>query len=220
MRRGACILVFFCVVVVAAGCGEENRSGDAQRRPSSVALDELEKRPLRLPTVAGGIRDCPQVGAIHLPGIPAEGGLGPPGLAALREGPVYPVLLAGPPRIAYLSGLSTAPAAAEAGLADSKWRPVETLWVSRATYDGPVLVRGRRLDKPEWIGVGEAVAPNWELRLPAGSWSQVGFPVERNVRPRDGWRVTRTFTRIRGEGCYAFRVDGVGFSYSLAFWAT
>jgi hypothetical protein len=34
---------------------------------------------------------------------------------------------------------------------------------------------------------------------------------------RAGWRVTSVPTLIRSPGCYAFQVDGLGFSYALAF---
>ena len=85
------------------------------------------------------------------------------------------------------------------------------LWVSRPSYDGPVLVRGGRLDRPERIGFGWGAQPRDELRLPRGRWG---------ARPADipqGWRAARIPIRIRDPGCYAVQVDGRGFSYVLTF---
>lgn len=175
---------------------------------------------------------APDVGAIALPGIPGEAALGPwprsagptvsgsgPGVAAvnrqrgedvLKRGPVYAALLAGPPRIVYLS---EPPAPGE-----SKWRAVRTIWVSRPSYHGPLLVRGGRLDRPGRVGFGSAVRPRWELRLPAGSWPHSDVHPRGRARPvGDRWRASSVPTRILDPGCYAFQVDGVGFSYVLAF---
>ena len=215
----AALAVFGLIV----GCsGDESRSGPSPTSPKENEFRELERRPLRLPRVANAATGCPQVGAISLPGIPAEGGLGPwPGEATLREGPVYVVLLAGPPRVAYLSG-------ERARIGRSKWRAVPTLWVSKPSYNGPVLVRGRRLDRPQRVGFGRDAHPRWELRLPPGRWSAeatfnaLGIP---QIRPPSRWRVAASTTRVRSlakpdfHGCYAFQVDGIGFSYVLAFWA-
>jgi hypothetical protein len=213
-------LALFGVIV---GCsGDESRSGATPRSPKENGFRELERRLLRLPRVENAANDRPQAGAISLPGIPAEGGLGPwPGEATPREGPVYVVLLAGPPRVAYLSGEL-------ARIGRSKWRAVATLWVSKPSYNGPVLVRGRRLDRPERVAYGRDAYPRWELRLPAGRWSaEATFDVAgiAPVNPSPRWRVAASTTRVGRlskpdfHGCYAFQDDGIGFSYVLAFWA-
>jgi hypothetical protein len=36
------------------------------------------------------------------------------------------------------------------------------------------------------------------------------------VDAREGWRVANVPIQIRKPGCYAFQVDGLGFSYVLA----
>jgi hypothetical protein len=204
--------------VAVPGClGDDGADGSGDFR-------ELEQRPLDLPTidvpghvsfrtVAGRCWQygAPEVGAIALPAIPGEAALGPwPGEDELQGGPVYAALLAGAPRIVFLSGRPT--------IGDSRWRAVRTIWVSRPSYDGPVLVRGGRLDRPGSLGFGSHVRPRGELRLPGGSWPRGRIPSRGRAEPRaPGWRATAVPTRIRAPGCYAFQVDGRGFSYVLAF---
>ncbi len=66
----------------------------------------------------------------------------------------------------------------------------------------PVLVRGRRLDGAGLVRFGRGVVPARELRLPAGTSEQPSF------------------TRVRSLGCYAYQIDGVGFSRVIVFRAT
>lgn len=208
----------------AAGClgddGEADESAHGEQRAALGGFAELERRPLELPNVEvpasataaerefqRGADNCwswgaPEPGAIVLPAI-GEAPLGPyPGEAKLERGPVYAALLRGAPRIAFLSEERMAPGS-------SSWA-VATLWVSRPSYQGPVLVRGGRLDRSGRIGFGRR--PREELRLPAGlPWT---------TQPIDlppGWRAAEIPTRIRHPGCYAFQVDGRGFSYVLTF---
>jgi hypothetical protein len=210
----------------AAGClgddGGADESADGAPMAASGVFAELERRPLELPNVqvptsatAAGRKfprhadDCwsqgaPEPGAIVLPAI---GGalLGPyPGEAELERGPVYAALLRGAPRIVFLSE--------ERMVRASRSWAVATLWASRPSYDGPVLVRGGRLDRPGKIGFGWGARPRYELRLPAGApWPSQ--PVD--IPP--GWRAAKIRARIRDPGCYAFQVDGRGFSYVLPF---
>lgn len=210
----------------AAGClgddGEADKSGDGVPMAAIGGFAELERRPLELPNVevpAGATaagrtfprhaddcwsRGAPQPGAIVLPAI-GEAPLGPyPGEAKLRRGPVYAALLRGAPRIVFLSE--------ERMVRGSRTWAVATLWVSRPGYDGPVLVRGGRLDRPGRIGFGRGARPRYELRLRAGApWPSQ--PID--IPP--GWRAAKIPARIPDPGCYAFQVDGRGFSYVLPF---
>jgi hypothetical protein len=208
-----------------AGClggGEEAEpQPDREATVAGGGFAELRRRPLELPKVEVpatateaerefrlGADDCwawgaPEPGAIVLPAI-AEAPLGPyPGQAKLQRGPLYAALLRGAPRIVFLSE--------ERMVRTASWA-IATLWVSRPSYDGPVLVRGGRLDRPGRIRFGSGARPRSELRLPAGEhWpSQPG-----DLPP--SWRAARIPTRIRDSGCYAFQVDGRGFSYLLPF---
>jgi hypothetical protein len=214
------------VLLGAAGClGDEGatRTGGSRDATTAGGFEELESRPLDLPHVdlrgpsirehgvAGRCVEGPgvPVNAIVLPHIPGVAALGPVGPRE-RYGPVYAGLTEGAPRIVILSLLST--------LGDSRWRLVRTLWISRPSYEGPVLVRGGRLDRPGAIGFGEELPPRATLRLPAGGWPRTGFGSrEGGSAVRAGWRVTSVPTLVRAPGCYAFQVDGLGFSYVLAF---
>ena len=246
MRGGLVAALVLCGT--GTGClgddGGTKGSGDGRPGSATAAFQDLEKRPLALPSVE--VPDAvsrarslpgrcwswgaPDVGAIALPGIPGEAALGPwprgagptvsgsgpdtvdadqeLGEAVLKRGPVYAALLAGPPRIVYLS---------QHAIGQSRWRAVRTLWVSRPSYDGPVLVRGGRLDRPGRLGFGLRARPRSELRLPAGRWSPGTTHPGGRVQPLEAWRVSSIPTRIRAPGCYAFQVDGLDFSYVLTF---
>jgi hypothetical protein len=209
-----------------AGClGGDGEADQRTAREATVAsggFAELERRPLDLPSVEvparataaerefrRGADNCwawgaPEPGAIVLGAI-GEAPLGPyPGRAKLERGPVYAALLWGAPRIVFLSEERMV-------RRRSSWA-VSALWLSRPSYDGPVLVRGGRLDRHGRIGFGAGARPRRELRLPAGApWPSQ--PVD--IPP--GWRGAKIPTRIRDAGCYAFQVDGRGFSYVLPF---
>jgi hypothetical protein len=207
-----------------AGClGDDgDESADGEPPPGIGGFAELEARPLDLPSVEvpasataaerefqRGADNCwswgaPEPGAIVLPAI-GEAPLGPyPGLARLERGPVYAALLRGAPRIVFLSE--------ERMVRGSSPWAVATLWVSRPSYHGPVLVRGARLDRPARISFGSRAQSPRELRLPAGArWPSQPVDIP------SGWRAARVPTRIRDAGCYAFQVDGRGFSYVLPF---
>jgi hypothetical protein len=223
MRSG---LVVAALVLPGAttGCLGDDRDADApaeSERSAPGGFVALERRSLELPSVevpAGataaertfrrGADNCwawgaPEPGAIVLPVI-GQAPLGPyPGEAKLEQGPVYAAFLRAAPRIVFLSeermvGVSGA------------WA-VATFWVSRPTYDGPVLVRGGRLDRPGRIGFGGGAQPGLALRLPRGRWGPQPADIPQ------GWRTARIPIRIRDPGCYAVQVDGRGFSYVLPF---
>ena len=185
-----------------------------ERRPLDLPHIDLHGRSIRESGVAGrcveGRYGVP-VNAIVLREIPGVAALGPwpPGPSHTR-GPVYAALTEGAPRIVVLS-LSPS-------VGDSRWRLVRTIWISRPDYDGPVLVRGGRLDRPGTLGFGDGLPPRTSLRLPAGGWPLTRLGSREGGSARQaGWRVTAIPTLVRAPGCYAFQVDGLGFSYVLAF---
>ena len=203
------------IVALLTGGYLLTRDGDEDPAESPDGrFARLVARPLQLPSNSGSIGECGvQVGAIEIPGIPTEAALGPwaegkDGITVLRDGPIYAVI-GGIPRV---MGLRPAPR--------SRWAiQDETLWISKPSYTGPVLVRGGRLDGQSRIRFGGGPRPRLELRLPAGEWDEPdgvrlrGAPLQL----RKGWRAAMTTTRIKTSGCYAFQVDGEGFSYVLAF---
>ena len=108
----------------------------------------------------------------------------------IGPGPAYPIGLA--------HGVLVLVPASEGGV----WAVQKVLWFVHPRYGGRVLVRGRRLDGAGLVRFGRGVVPARELRLPAGTSEQPSF------------------TRVRSLGCYAYQIDGVGFSRVIVFRAT
>ncbi len=128
-------------------------------------------RPLRLPHLASGQRCVTTKGA-----------------GLVHPGPVRP-LIASPH--------------AGRGLVTTEydiggWHGAKTLWTVAPTYHGPLLVRGRRLDRTGPMAFGENPSAAWVI---SGPGSQ-----------RQGWPGA---TWVRSSGCYGFQVDLVHSSYTV-----
>jgi hypothetical protein len=108
---------------------------------------------------------------------------------------------------AYLIGNGNVPAGVidiSESVADAKgWLGQKTPWAARASYRGPVLIRGLRIDQPGdirfAIGYGQHLR---ELHWPAGADAGNGGT----------FRSTPATTLFRSAGCYAFQADGASFS--------
>jgi hypothetical protein len=90
------------------------------------------------------------------------------------------------------------------------WPGQKVLWIVDPSYTGPVMIRGGRLDAPGLIGWGEDSHPIPELSL----------ALPKNAVPSTalrGWRNWPEAARLPAEGCYAYQVDGSGFSYAIVF---
>lgn len=213
------------VATLLFSCEQIGTENGVEKSVEDDVFDELDQRPLRLPTSPPGESCALERYAAHIRGIPAE--------AALGRGPVMTVFPAIP------RGLDLFPAPEDAAFADSPWRGAEVLVVSESVYDGPVLVRGGQIDGSRRLGFGEDEMPQWELRLPAGEWERVdGLEVWGNrmlraaeIEPSPpphcarcltlsrSWRVQRVTLRIAGDGCYAIQPDGEDFSEVIEFGA-
>jgi hypothetical protein len=124
-------------------------------------------------------------------------------------GPVY-FAFPGIPRF-----LDFFPPGKSSSTARTKWRRAEVVWASDPSYSGPVLVRGHEVDGQSRVGFGTGDRPEFELRLPAGSWAEGSERLRawgRTVRPEQGWRVAVVNVRVREGGCYFFQIDGKSFS--------
>ena len=96
-----------------------------------------------------------------------------------------------------------------ANVPGSSWMSAALTWTAKGYYQGPVLVRGREIGGSGVIGFGPGQTPYDELQLlDAGT----GAP-----RVANGGRAWLTQARITGPGCYAFQVDGTGFSQVFVF---
>ena len=215
------LVVVLVLAGMLAGCQRDGDDADQERfgpdrTTTSGVFRQLGQRPVDLPTVdlrGGGIRerpagDCVEDGGVPVVAIATRGFFGVGALAPYphwQRGPVY-ALVGDAPR---LVGLSLHPRV-------GRWYVVSTIWFSRPSYDGPVLVRGGRLDAPGQLRVGSGARPRMALRLPAGSWPPGDWPRAARQPPKS-WRATGVSTLLPAPGCYAFQVDGLGFSYVLAF---
>jgi len=81
------------------------------------------------------------------------------------------------------------------------WIALKTLWFSVPAYQGPFIIRAKRLGHPGPVALGEAptVAP---LVIPPG-------PTPNGT---GGWREAPGGLWVKTAGCYAWQVDGLTFS--------
>jgi hypothetical protein len=85
----------------------------------------------------------------------------------------------------------------------SGWSGQKTPWAVRSTYQGPVLIRGVRIDRPGGVRFATQLGQHLvELRWPPGF----------GVGKRGGYRAFPTLSLFRSAGCYAFQADATSFS--------
>ena len=149
-------------------------------------------RPLHLPRVAPGAR-CP-VTPMHRVAVGRNDRVNAPG-----RGPAYPLLY---PNTTVPFVWPMTPAYIGYG---TPWSGAKVMWVVAARYKGPVLVRGRQVDGTHVVRFDDP--PTLERRL-------IGY-----TGGTSGARRYPSSTRIDGRapGCYAYQVDGVGFSRVIVF---
>ncbi len=86
----------------------------------------------------------------------------------------------------------------------------KVLWVSAPAYQGPVLIRGARLDGSgvvQFATGGSAPTSEFKLLEPGASSPGEGA----------GWREWPSYTEVPQPGCYAYQVDGTSFSAVIVF---
>jgi hypothetical protein len=84
------------------------------------------------------------------------------------------------------------------------WEAFKTLWISAPSYQGPFVVRAKRIDGAGRIALlgGATSGP---LVVPPGPTVN---DFARNRTAPEG-------TYVSGAGCYAFQVDGTSFSHTI-----
>jgi hypothetical protein len=123
-----------------------------------------------------------------------------PGSPGVGRGPVYPGLGAS-------GGRLTATPDVQYG---GPWAGGKVFWYVRPSYRGRVLIRGRRLDGPQWLGFNGLRLPARELRIePYDTVSWEGQPRGSRGIPSD--------VRVRAPGCYGVQIDGTTFSRVVVF---
>jgi hypothetical protein len=161
----------------------------ASYTPGPDRWAELRSRPLSLPKVEPGAA-CPVTPRQRTRLRP------PPAVEiyVLGSGPVYP-------NVAALEEDSTLRLRPDM-LSGAGWYTAKIPWLTDSTYAGLVLIRARQLDGNGEIRVDmQGPKPGPDAGLDA-------------VAPNYFWPGV---TQVRGPGCYAYQVDGVGFSYALVF---
>jgi hypothetical protein len=144
------------------------------------------RRPLHLPKLEGGACPVSPLGRYSTSGFSAY---------AVGRGPVRPLVApAGRQPFAHRSILFTPSPVAG-------WRSVKTLWFTSRGYDGPILIRGRRLGGDGTLAFGGATPRIVDPQLP----------------PAGAARTYTGATWVMSPGCYAWQVDGTSFSTVIVF---
>jgi hypothetical protein len=168
--------------------------------PAAARSDEVRwsalRRPLHLPVVDPGA-PCPVSKVdrrVPWPRIRIFGSAG------IGPGPVYPGLGA-------TSGLLNAVKDTQYG---GPWQGQKVFWYVAPAYRDRVLIRGRRLDGPGWLGFNGTRVPKDELRIePFDTVSWSGQPAHARGIPSG--------VRALSSGCYGAQIDGKGFSRVVIF---
>jgi hypothetical protein len=195
-RIGAAAVALLALLLAA--CGGNGASGGGGGSSTSGDYSALERRPFHAPTLdaSGG---CPVSTQRQVsPDTSGTGGT----LPAVGDGPAYVTGQA-----LVVIGVALAGGGGSHG---GKTPPPHTssavrqVWLI-APYNGPILVRARRIDGDGAVrfGVGQnGVGGTSELRLAGGG---------------NHWISSSTDFVADSAGCYAFQVDGNGFSYPVVF---
>jgi hypothetical protein len=186
------VLICLALLALASACHSSEATSTGRETTGQTKANSPTglRRPLHLPTASPGA-GCPVT----------PGGRPSPDVAvALGSGPAYPVLGyegdAVPP-----SSRAFVPLYADERRGGMFWH--KTLWAVDPDYDGSVLIRGAGIDPPRQIGFAYSKKERRELVFPA--------------QESDSWRYGPSFTILPGPGCYAFQIDGIGFSRVIVF---
>lgn len=167
----------------STGVSASNGSSATSTPPDYRA--ELTARPLRLPVVGRG-QACPTSGGTPI----AAGGFGG---VAQGPGPVHPIG-ADTHGVAPLISATQSPG----------WLAFKSLWFSEPGYQGPFLVRIRRIDGGGPAGLLDDPQAT-SFYVPAGP----------TLNGTDGYREQPGATWAKAPGCLAWQVDGLTFSHVI-----
>ena len=188
-RRSIALVAIVGMLVGACQSTVVSSATVQARSPVSITPAAIDwaalARAVQIPHLAPGAA-CPRSSGRH---VSAAYGI------ALGEGPVYPIGLADGVLSTYA--------------VDGTYRQ-KVLWVSAASYQGPVLIRGARLDGSDVVqfSTGDS-GPTSEFRLLE--------PGARSSNQEAGWREWPSYTTVPRLGCYGYQVDGTSFSSVIVF---
>ena len=167
------------------------QGGDLRCDAQTQIVEGLAARPLRLPDLPATAQ-CPTSSGNWLRtssfGVIALG----------RKRPVQPGVAVAHPRLALDGRLTLTPRSGD-------WWYVKTLWFAQASYQGPFLIRGARLDRDGVVRFG--ASPTASMIAIRGA----------TANGAGGFREVPGGTFVRAPGCYGWQVDGPGFSYRIIF---
>jgi hypothetical protein len=87
------------------------------------------------------------------------------------------------------------------------------LWFVLPSYQGPVLIRGRRFDGPELMRFDDGTHPPAQIRLASAETVRWTGQVP-------GSRGRPSYVRVHVPGCYGVQIDGTTFSKVVVFTVT
>lgn len=186
---GAVALAVGLVAVVLAGLAMTAGSG---RGPQPSAT------PFATPNVwaaLGRPLHLPSVAAGETCPVTRERSVAPEVTALTGNGPVYPLEAVSDGTVFYNRTSSTGR------------QGTEVTWVAAPSFRGPVLVRGARLDGTGGLQFGEG-SPELRLAPEDGLWP---------LGPAGWFAFGTDLTNIGSPGCYAYQLDGLGFSTVIVF---
>jgi hypothetical protein len=88
------------------------------------------------------------------------------------------------------------------------WLGFKTLWFSMPGYQGPFVIRAKRLGHPGPVSLAATPPATAPLVVPAGPTIDT-VPLSTG---RPGYRKVQSVLWVRAPGCYVWQVDGRGFS--------
>ena len=166
------------------GASAPSTSGGASTTAPSATVRQTLARPLHFPRVADG---CPASHGRYV-STPTVRGI------ALGKGPV---------RVFVNNAGDLHRGRAHLASTDfGTWLALKTHFFSSPGYQGPVLVRTKRLDRDGPIILGGRPTEAAPLLVPGG-------PAANGL---EGWREFPYSTFVKAPGCYAWQVDGRTFS--------
>ena len=190
------VLFFFAACTQGTITPLSGGNGTAVTAQSGETATELRQRPLRLPQLQSG-GACPTSSARS---VTAQFGI------AQGNGPVYATI--GGIRSSQHAVLQYTDAAhfGRGEPVNQGWGGVKVLWFVDPQYQGLILVRGQQLDGGQTLRFNDPLQPDLVLDAThSGSEAH--------------WANFPSYTRVQAPGCYAYQVDGYGFSYVIVFQA-
>jgi hypothetical protein len=182
-RMGTKAWVAVLVSLSVASCSSASSgAGTTQATPENSAFAALSTIGLRLPRIQPG-QSCP---SSKLSQTPFGVGFG--------SGPVYAT---------NIESVRSDPA-----------HPWKVAWIADPSYRGPIRIRGGQIDGSGELLLGGGQHVGSPVKKVEGTelYRQMFLETDLTSTTPSRWRVWPSFTYIATPGCYAWQVDGFGFT--------